>query len=102
MAADALGRLPLHMVCESYLSSRKLFRLTQSQLNHDTDHPVAALERVIQLLLETCPTCIFAEDDEGMCAIEYAIEVGLPISTVTLLQRTSEKERKKLDKIRYF
>ena len=48
-----------------------------------------SLSQVIQILTKECPTVANFEDDEGISALEYAIECRAKLGSIQYIQRAS-------------
>lgn len=76
-APDSTGKTPMHYVGECYLQhfNSVMFSRDDSML------------QVVRLLKGAAPQSVNLEDDEGMCAIEYALINDANIKVVKTMQR---------------
>lgn len=79
---DALGKTPLHYVCEEFLRKNKG---TNSLRCHQ--HMFWA----VGLLIQSAPSSVNVEDNEEMNPIELAIESGAHVGIIKEMQKASRK-----------
>ena len=78
---DHDGRVPLHLACDTSCSLFEDYRpAREARISHKT----------IDALLRASPDAATAEDEDGMCAIEYALISDAKIETVRLIQKASQ------------
>lgn len=77
---DDFGKSPLHYLAESYLDNCDPYHIC-----HAVDYMLEAVN-----IIKTCtPNAATIEDNDGMNAIEYAIEKEAPIDVVVTMQNSS-------------
>ena len=85
---DKLGKTPLHLACISYADHYKKKKTLNS-----------ALVLTIKILIRSSPSTVNLEDNYNMNALEYAINAEHGMKVYRIIQKTSEKEYKKKQKI---
>lgn len=79
---DALGKTPLHYVCEEYLQKNQGANSLQCHQN---------MFWTVGLLLKSAPSSVNIEDNEEMNPIELAIASGAHVGIIKEMQKASRK-----------
>jgi hypothetical protein len=74
---DAIGKVPMHYVGEFYLQ----------HFNHTLYNRDDSMLQVVRLLKTASPQSVNLEDNEGMNAIEYALESNVNLKVIKTMQR---------------
>ena len=82
-SCDISGKTPLHLACEHYPSSYRSVKENMS--------PIEPMEEIISILTRKTLSVIHIEDENGMTALEYAIDTGIDLVIIQKLQRDCEK-----------
>ena len=77
---DALGKTPLHYICENYISKNKGGNSLKTQQD---------MFWVVGLLIKSAPSTVNIEDHQEMNPIEYAIASGAHIGVIREMQKAS-------------
>jgi len=77
---DALGKTPLHYICEEFLKKNKGTNSLQCHQN---------MFRTVALLIKSAPSSVNVEDNEEMNPIEYAIASGAHVGIIKEMQKAS-------------
>jgi len=77
---DALGKTPLHYICEEFLKKNQG---TNSLRCHQN------MFRTVALLIKSAPSSVNVEDNEEMNPIEYAIASGAHVGIIKEMQKAS-------------
>mmetsp|Transcript_26611 Transcript_26611/g.39596 ORF Transcript_26611/g.39596 Transcript_26611/m.39596 type:complete len:290 (+) Transcript_26611:45-914(+) len=77
---DALGKTPLHYICEEFLKKNKGTNSLQCHQN---------MFRTVALLIKSAPSSVNVEDNEEMNPIEYAITSGAHVGIIKEMQKAS-------------
>jgi ankyrin repeat protein len=83
--ADEEGKTPLHLTCESYASTYRAAKSPDGALVSMQD----AMIKTVDLLNK--PSVVNLEDEEGMTALEYAIDTNADLRIVKNIQRACER-----------
>eukprot|EP00804_Cyclotella_cryptica_P031025 CCRYP_013591-RA/>CCRYP_013591-RA protein AED:0.00 eAED:0.00 QI:965/-1/0/1/-1/1/1/0/195 len=88
-AKDNSGKTPIHHLCQSYHDSK---RAVSSKTKR-------TMQQILWMLFRKAPASIVAEDNDGIDAIEYALESNLDVNFIQILQdmtsRFKENEARK-------
>mmetsp|Transcript_24775 Transcript_24775/g.40607 ORF Transcript_24775/g.40607 Transcript_24775/m.40607 type:complete len:287 (-) Transcript_24775:95-955(-) len=79
---DSIGKVPMHYVGEFYLQ----------HFNHGLYGRDDSMLQVVRLLKTASPQSVNIEDNEGMNAIEYALECNVNLKVIKLMQRASRDD----------
>ena len=79
---DALGKTPLHYVCEEYLEKNQGANSLKCHQN---------MFWIVGLLLKSAPSSVNVEDNEEMNPIELAIASGAHVGIIKEMQKASRK-----------
>lgn len=93
-AQDNDGRTPFHLLCKDYAK----------QCEVSTSLDKNAIERrmtyVLWILYRSAPQAIIIEDNEGVDAVEYALEADLSLPFIGILQHMVSKVHKQNAKVK--
>lgn len=79
---DNSGRTPLHLVCKNYAIKYKPYK--------DISMTDAMLQSV-RTIIDLSPETVNIDDQDGMTALEYAIEANADIRTIQSIQKACER-----------
>jgi hypothetical protein len=77
---DALGKTPLHYICEEFLDKNKDANSLQTHQD---------MFWTVGLLIKSAPSSVNVEDNEEMNPIEYAIATGAHVGIIKEMQKAS-------------
>lgn len=79
---DSIGKVPMHYVGEFY----------HQHFNHTLCGRDESMLQVVRLLKTASPQSVNLEDNEGMNAIEYALECNVNLKVIKTMQRASRDD----------
>lgn len=82
---DNWGKTPLHLVCKNYAIKYKPYKDLSM-----TD----AMLQAVRIIIDLSPETVNVDDEDGMTALEYAIEADADIRTIQSIQKACERSWK--------
>ena len=78
-AKDKSGKTALHLLCQYYKESNSKNQLPYQNAERN-------MEQILWIIYRSAPATIIAEDNDGVCAIEYALQSNVSIGFFKTLQ----------------